>query len=654
MQLKRIINQKGDKMNYQDDKHGITRRDLLKSGAGMAALAMTPSLPEIKGAKRYVVNNAHPSASDANPGTEAAPFKTIGKAEQIAKPGDTVIVKAGIYREFVNLTHSGAPGAPISFVADPPGSVHLLGTDILTGWTKTTGEAPIYQVPWTSIFIIDWNNGKPIQHYPSDAPLWGRAEQVFVNDAPLHPALTLQDLQSAWGRHAAALAKGEKSPVLTPPVPNLGPQFAGMFAADTVNKILYVWLADGSDPNQSKMEASTRAQTFGTNPWANPKGVEYVHVSGFHFQYGASFCQRGVVWLYGRNNLIEDCLIEDMAGSGVNVNGTMRRCVIRRCGQTGGGATGDGCLNEDSFWEGNCWKPIDRGWDAGGFKTAFFQGGTFRNLYFKRNGGPGLWFDVNVENVLIEDCVFQENEGSGLFIEISKGFTVRNCLSFGNCTGVVGNDQGWSSGGIQLGESEDCTLIHNTCVGNRDGITFREQGPRGAPSHSGRNLQYHNIGHIVKHNVCAFNLGYQLGLWYDNDFFGWHPAQQKEFHNDLQAYQAYLKTIPDKIYNPAKQNIVIDNNIYYSSTEKPLFLYGVPWRPLHKEFDTLKAFSECTGFDKDSIVANPRIVDRSKDDFRFQQGSVAYRRRAGWLQAPKEIVVWMRAKLPKWLIAYLK
>ncbi len=642
-------------MKFQVNMHRITRRDLLKSGAGLAAFAVVPSLPQSKGSKRYVVNNSHPLASDKNPGDERLPLKTISKAEQIAKPGDSVIVKAGVYREFVNLTNSGAPGAPISFVADPPGSVHLLGTDIITGWMKTQGDAPIYQVPWTSIFIIDWNNGKPIQHYPSDAPLWGRAEQVFVNDAALHPALTLQDLQSAWEKHSAALAKGEKSPVLNPPVPNLGPQFAGMFAADTANKTLYVWLANGSDPNQSKMEASTRAQTFGTNPWANPKGVENVRISGFHFKYGASFCQRGVVWLYGKNNLIEDCVIEDMAGSGVNVNGVMRRCVIRRCGQTGGGATGDGCLNEDSFWEGNCWKPIDRGWDAGGFKTAFFRGGNFRRLYFKRNGGPGLWFDVNVENVLIEDCVFQENEGSGLFIEISKGFTVRDCLSFGNSTGVVGNDQGWSSGGIQLGESENCTLINNTCVGNSDGITFREQGPRGTPSHSGRNLQYHNTGHIVKRNVCAFNHGYQLGLWYDNDFFGWHPFEQKEFHNDLKAFDAYLKTVPEKIFDPTKQNIVIDDNIYFSpAADKPLILYGVPWRPKHKEFNTLKAFSDYTGFDKNSITVNPELANRKKNDFRFRQGSIAYRRKAGWLQAPTEISAWMKGKLPHWMSSYLK
>ncbi len=47
----------------------------------------------------YHVAREHPSASDANPGTEAAPFRTIGRAAQLAEPGDTIRVHSGVYRE---------------------------------------------------------------------------------------------------------------------------------------------------------------------------------------------------------------------------------------------------------------------------------------------------------------------------------------------------------------------------------------------------------------------------------------------------------------------------------------------------------------------------------------------------------------------------
>ncbi|MCX7643277.1 MAG: DUF1565 domain-containing protein, partial [Armatimonadetes bacterium] len=81
----------------------------------------------------YVVDVNSPKASDNNPGTHNLPLKSINRAAQLVQPGDTVIVKAGIYREHVRLTRSGKPGAPITFVADPPGSVIITGADIVKG-----------------------------------------------------------------------------------------------------------------------------------------------------------------------------------------------------------------------------------------------------------------------------------------------------------------------------------------------------------------------------------------------------------------------------------------------------------------------------------------------------------------------------------------
>ena len=43
-----------------------------------------------------------PSGSDRNPGTEDLPFKTIQRAADLAMPGDTVVVHAGEYREWVD------------------------------------------------------------------------------------------------------------------------------------------------------------------------------------------------------------------------------------------------------------------------------------------------------------------------------------------------------------------------------------------------------------------------------------------------------------------------------------------------------------------------------------------------------------------------
>jgi hypothetical protein len=40
-----------------------------------------------------------PDASDANPGTQEQPWKTLAQAANTAQAGDTVWIKAGIYQE---------------------------------------------------------------------------------------------------------------------------------------------------------------------------------------------------------------------------------------------------------------------------------------------------------------------------------------------------------------------------------------------------------------------------------------------------------------------------------------------------------------------------------------------------------------------------
>jgi parallel beta-helix repeat protein len=61
----------------------------------------------------YVATNG----SDSNRGTESLPFKTLQKAADIVKTGDTVLVRGGRYAGFGRKNLHGAPGAPITFKA---------------------------------------------------------------------------------------------------------------------------------------------------------------------------------------------------------------------------------------------------------------------------------------------------------------------------------------------------------------------------------------------------------------------------------------------------------------------------------------------------------------------------------------------------------
>lgn len=455
-------------------------------------------------------------------------------------------------------------------------------------------DAPnIYRAPWTHVFAIDHDdNGNPVEFHPDDEPLWGRAEQVTVDDTLLLP---VKDL--------AALKAIEGDP--NPPIAHLGGPFAGWFCVDSATQSLYVRLADGSDPTSHKVEAATRDLLFGTTPFINEKGVSNIHVRGFTFRDGATFPQRAGVSLHGTNNLLEDCIIERMAGTGVSVSGTMRRCIVRNNGHTGGGASDDGFVNEDCTWEGNSWKPISRGWEAGGMKIVDCAGGLYRRCTFRRNGGPGLWLDVNVRDVLITECVFAENETSGLFIEISRDITVINNLAVRNGVDVIGKLDGdaWSVAGIQIAESMNCLIANNTCAGNRDGITLREQGPRTIPTADG-DVDFHNVGHTIVGNVLANNEGFQLAFWYDSEK-----------------------------YAIAKQGFLIDRNLYHREGNGALVLFGASWRDGSQEFSMLDAFTAFTHFETLGRAADPVFVDPT-NDFRFKLKSPAREMNAGWNTPP--------------------
>jgi hypothetical protein len=59
--------------------------------------------------------------SDAAAGTRAAPFRTIQHAADVAGPGDTVVVRPGIYHaaeRMVSLARSGAPSRWITFISE--------------------------------------------------------------------------------------------------------------------------------------------------------------------------------------------------------------------------------------------------------------------------------------------------------------------------------------------------------------------------------------------------------------------------------------------------------------------------------------------------------------------------------------------------------
>ena len=90
----------------------------------------------------YYVDGQSSEASDDQPGTAEAPWKTVSRAAsaQELQPGDTVVIHSGVYREHVEVKVSGQPERPITFTAAPGARVVLKGSELVRGAVDKLAE----------------------------------------------------------------------------------------------------------------------------------------------------------------------------------------------------------------------------------------------------------------------------------------------------------------------------------------------------------------------------------------------------------------------------------------------------------------------------------------------------------------------------------
>ncbi|HEY7529818.1 MAG TPA: dockerin type I domain-containing protein [Gemmatimonadota bacterium] len=91
----------------------------LPAWAGAAVLALLPCL--------LSAQTLHVSTrgSDSGSGTSSSPFRTVQKAADVARPGDTILVHGGTYSGQVRITRSGTASAPITLKPAGDGTVTL-------------------------------------------------------------------------------------------------------------------------------------------------------------------------------------------------------------------------------------------------------------------------------------------------------------------------------------------------------------------------------------------------------------------------------------------------------------------------------------------------------------------------------------------------
>lgn len=155
-------------------------------------LLSPPIIARDMGSPNLIVDNRNRRASDRNPGSAAAPLRSIGEAIVRAVPGSIIHVMPGEYREKLVITKSGIKGSPIRIVGvrDADGKLPVF-----------TGNAPFNHLEW-----------KPM---PSDRTLY-RADvpdlifgPVFIDGQPSVESSAVNLIASgevafSWGAHDLA------------------------------------------------------------------------------------------------------------------------------------------------------------------------------------------------------------------------------------------------------------------------------------------------------------------------------------------------------------------------------------------------------------------------------------------------------------------
>jgi parallel beta-helix repeat protein len=107
------------------------------------AVRPTATSAPVTGSAFYVAT----SGNDANPGSEALPWRTITKAANTLTAGATVYIKTGTYNERVLPKNSGSAGKNITYAAYPGQTVTVDGTGIslnnFQGLVETTNRSYI-------------------------------------------------------------------------------------------------------------------------------------------------------------------------------------------------------------------------------------------------------------------------------------------------------------------------------------------------------------------------------------------------------------------------------------------------------------------------------------------------------------------------------
>jgi hypothetical protein len=358
------------------------------------------------------VNPSHPSASDLNAGTEAAPLATIRAGldaaftlRRVQGKGARVLVYPGTYRETINTVYANVGDALIVVESLEPRKAIISGSDVWLNWACVGGIC-------TKSWPYDWGTAEnPWANNVEIGPLARRREIVFVNGQNLDQHLSLSEL--------------------TP----------GSFFVDEVADKIHLMPPSGVNLAQATVEVGVRGHLL------RAQALHDVVLKGLVFQHSASpFRTSAVEIVDQRNVLLEDCEIRWNGQGGLSLLGHdlhVRDCEMSNNGSSGVTATRSTNVSlTDTETATNNWRGYRVNYMtwAVGHKFSRLHGLTITRHRSVDNMTRGLWLDTDVKDAVLDGLYLCGNKKDGIFLEALQGpITIRNSVICNNTdAGILG------------------------------------------------------------------------------------------------------------------------------------------------------------------------------------------------------------------------
>ncbi len=439
-------------------------------------LALLVGVAAPAGARTWVVDQRSPRAADSGPGTERRPLKTISRAAELAQPGDTVRVHAGVYREWVRPARGGVEGRPITYVAAPGERVAVKGSEVWKPrWLAVPGRPGVFTGRLDPALFGAYNPYRAKLRNVEGRKTQG---QVFVNGRPLTEVDSTDDLTRTPGSWMAS-AEGDAVSVHFP---------------------------DGvRDPAGPLVELTVRNHIFAPVK----RGLGYITVRGFTFEHCASDSQGGfwevgappqageVSCRSGHHWVIENNIIRWCKAVGLDCGSETEQPVLDgqptpklvgyhlirgnivgdngETGITGLGQIGTRILG--NVIERNNLLHFNAVEEAG-IKTHYLINGLIEGNLVRDNEADGIWVDNVWQGTRITRNVLINNRSSGIFVELGAGpgLVDHNIIAYTR-PGTYRQDP--RGDGFYSHDASGVTVAHNLIFGCANyGIFMRLSGGR--------------------------------------------------------------------------------------------------------------------------------------------------------------------------------